>query len=184
MTRGNADFCFVSQAPEQTIDAAEALARRVEQGVVISLVGDLGAGKTQFVKGLGRGLGLDPVDITSPTFAIVNEYDGAAQRALVHMDFYRLESETALEAVGYLDLLALDAILAIEWADRFPEALPADRLEIRIERPVDTSRTNAEEGTPRILCARAYGAYSGVLLQAWREVLKRRGVETAPPGKG
>ena len=184
MTRANADYCFVSQTPEQTLDAAEDLARRVDSGVVISLVGDLGAGKTQFVKGLGRGLGLDPVDITSPTFALVNEYAGTTERALVHMDFYRLESETALEAVGYLDLLALDAILAIEWADRFPEALPADRLEIRIERPVDTSRTNAERGATRVLCARACGAYSGTLLQAWREALKRSGVETTAPDEG
>ncbi|MCP4039185.1 MAG: tRNA (adenosine(37)-N6)-threonylcarbamoyltransferase complex ATPase subunit type 1 TsaE [bacterium] len=177
VTNEDARFCFASRAPEQTAHAAELLAGAVSSPIVISLIGALVVGKTHFVKGLAHGLGLCADEITSPTFAIVNEYGRASGLALVHMDFYRLESEMALEEVGFLDLLSMDAVLAIEWADRFPEALPADRLEIEIERrvvaPLETEGPDAaqHEQTLRRLRARAWGPSSEALLQDWRKAL-------------
>jgi tRNA threonylcarbamoyladenosine biosynthesis protein TsaE len=136
VTSEDSRFFFRSLEPDQTRKAACALARVLPaEGLVLSLSGGLGVGKTQFVKGLAQGLGLDASSVTSPTFAIVNEYRAATGLPLIHMDFYRLESEMALEEVGFLDLLAQRAILAIEWGDRFPHALPADRIDCRIHRP-------------------------------------------------
>lgn len=101
-------------------------------GFVIGLTGPLGAGKTEWVKGLAAGLGVAPELVASPTFVIASEYPG--RRPLVHADFYRIESEGELEAAGFLDWLAPGRVVAIEWADRFPRALPADRVEVRLAR--------------------------------------------------
>lgn len=105
-------------------------------GFVIGLTGPLGAGKTEWVKGLAAGLGIEPDGVASPTFVIASEYAG--RRPLVHADFYRLESEGELEAAGFLDWLAPGQIVAIEWADRFPRALPADHIEVRLVRDTAT----------------------------------------------
>jgi tRNA threonylcarbamoyladenosine biosynthesis protein TsaE len=157
-----------------------------EAGIVVSLSGDLGAGKTHFVKGLAVGLGLAADLITSPTFAIVNEYPAALGPRLIHMDFYRLESEIALEEVGFLDLLALEAVLAIEWGNRFADALPVDRMEVQIDRltaglgsthAIDGSGNlaagpeAADEKSSREFCATAMGSKSLQVLQAWRVAL-------------
>jgi tRNA threonylcarbamoyladenosine biosynthesis protein TsaE len=167
-----------------------------ETGLVVSLTGDLGAGKTLFVKGLAAGLGLAADLVTSPTFAIVNEYPAVDGPRLIHMDFYRLESENALEEVGFLDLLAMDAVLAIEWGERFAHALPADRMEIQIDRPkhaIDPDRAiedacepseslaavfEIDEKSPRALCAAATGPISLRVLEAWKGVLLAEAGET------
>jgi tRNA threonylcarbamoyladenosine biosynthesis protein TsaE len=197
---------FVSRTPEQTERAGALLAAQTTQPTVVCLVGDLGVGKTHFVKGLAQGLELDPVQVTSPTFAIVNEYGGETGRGLVHMDFYRLESESALEEVGFLDLLALDAILAIEWGDRFQQALPPDHLVVRIAReragaaetspPTPFPATDAEpsastvpsptesketDSALRVFQVHATGPASGKLLDAWCEALDVAGL--APTGR-
>ena len=99
---------------------------------MVALVGPLGAGKTAFAKGLAEGLGLDPDQVASPTFVIASEYPRARGLRFAHVDLYRVESEAELESAGFRDLLAPDVLLAVEWADRFPAALPADRLEVRI----------------------------------------------------
>lgn len=185
-------FSFHSRAPEQTAQSARALARVLESligsepALVVSLIGELGAGKTHFVKGLADGLGLDPDLVTSPTFAIVNEYDSAAGPQLVHLDFYRLESEMALEEVGFLDLLALPAVLAIEWGDRFPRSLPPDHMQVEIERrampapetapPIPSAggaddRQETEEIPPRKFTVTAGGTRSRKALEAWRGAL-------------
>lgn len=112
-------------------------AREAEpEALVVALVGPLGAGKTEWVKGLAEGLGVDPRLVASPTFVIASEYPGREPgvRRLAHVDLYRLEGEAELEAAGFLDLLAPGTVVAVEWADRFPRALPADRVEVRIER--------------------------------------------------
>lgn len=100
--------------------------------LVVALIGPLGAGKTEWVKGLAEGLGVDPRLVASPSFVIASEYPG--RRRLAHVDLYRIESEAELEATGFLDLLHPGAVVAVEWADRFPAALPADRIEVRIGR--------------------------------------------------
>ena len=117
---------FRCRTPADTLIAGRAVAAGLRTGDVLALVGGLGAGKTQFVKGLAAGLGLDPDGVTSPTFTLLHEYRGAGARLpLFHSDFYRLERA---EEVGTLGLEELfdegDGVTAVEWADRFPEFLP------------------------------------------------------------
>lgn len=104
---------------------------RVDQTpLLIALVGDLGAGKTHFSKGLVRGFGSrDPV--TSPTFAIVNEYTGGV-KPVYHFDFYRIDSPFEIEALGWDEFLEQDGMIIVEWADKFPELLPGDTIWCRI----------------------------------------------------
>ena len=140
-----------------------------EQGpVVLALVGPLGAGKTAFVQGLAAGLGIESGLVASPTFVIASEYDGAALR-LAHVDLYRVESVGELEAAGFLDLLEPGVVVAVEWADRFPDALPADRLEVCLERP-----DAAADPQLRVLHAKGSGARSEALLADWRAALAAR----------
>jgi len=105
---------------------------------VLALVGPLGAGKTTFVQGLARGLDVPPDrHVASPTFALVNEHPGRVP--LVHADLYRIEDARELAELGLVD--AFDrAAVAIEWLDRFPDAAPADRLEIAIDFAPDDGR--------------------------------------------
>lgn len=111
-----------SESETQTagVDFCRALAGRP---AVLSLEGPLGAGKTCFVKGLAKGLGCNPADVASPTFALVHEYH-CGTRALAHLDLYRLDSPHELEALGLEDILAEHDITAIEWGDRFQPQLP------------------------------------------------------------
>jgi tRNA threonylcarbamoyladenosine biosynthesis protein TsaE len=99
------------------------LADHLLGGEVLSLEGLLGAGKTTFVKGLAEGLGCRADDVSSPTFTLVHEYPGG-RFPFVHLDLYRLESCEELAALGIDDLFAGTSIAAIEWGDKFPEALP------------------------------------------------------------
>ena len=157
---------FHSPSPEATRQAARCLAAAIdESGAVLCLRGPLGAGKTLFVKGLAEGLGVDPAGVTSPTFAIAAEYRFGADRRLIHADLYRLASAAELEAAGYLDWLEPGAVVAIEWADRLPDALPADRLDVTI------SRRDAGEGE-RSLDATATGPASSALLARWQQELR------------
>ena len=168
-----------SPGPEATAAAARALASCIgEEGLVLALVGPLGAGKTAFVKGLASGLGVDPARVASPTFVIASEYPARGRR-LAHVDLYRVDSEAELEAVGFLDLLEPGAIVAVEWADRFPGALPADRLELRIERPGD-----ATDPAARVLHASGSGPSSEAALGRWRQALGTLGVHGIADGDG
>jgi tRNA threonylcarbamoyladenosine biosynthesis protein TsaE len=106
---------------------------------VVALMGPLGAGKTVFVRGLAEGLGLDPGSVASPSFVIACEHEAAGAR-LVHADLYRVKSAGEAESAGWFDWLAPGIVLAVEWADRFPELLPDDRLEVRIERGTEDVR--------------------------------------------
>ena len=156
-----------SRSPEASRAAARALARSLdERGLLVALVGPLGAGKTVFAKGLAEGLGIDPVRVASPSFVIASEYEAASGARLAHVDLYRVESAEDLEATGFLDLLEPGALVAVEWADRFPEALPADRLELRLERPLGGSAD-----AQRVLSARGSGVVAASVLVRWREAL-------------
>lgn len=121
-----------SPDPESTHVLAALLGRSIgARGLAIGLVGPLGSGKTAFVKGLAEGLGLDPDRVSSPTFVLAQQYAlPEGPERLHHLDFYRLASEAELEAIGFLDLLGDGQVLAVEWLDRFPDALGPDRLEI------------------------------------------------------
>lgn len=117
-------FCGSEAA---TREAGRRLAGVLRGGEVLSLEGPLGAGKTTFVKGLAEGLGCRASEVSSPTFTLVHEYPGG-RFPVVHLDLYRLESSEELAALGFDDLLAGSTITAIEWGDKFPEALPPGAL--------------------------------------------------------
>ena len=118
---------------------AERLGRLLAAGDVLALIGPLGAGKTTFVQGLARGLEVAPErHVASPTFALVNEHPGRV--ALVHADLYRIEHERELAELGLVDAFDRAAVV-IEWLDRFPDAAPAERLEITIAFAADDART-------------------------------------------
>ena len=121
--------------PAETASAAEtvALGRRIAAhlapGDVLALAGDLGAGKTHLAKGVAQGLGLDPADVTSPTFAIVQEHgDGA----LLHLDLYRVESDDQAAGLGLAELLDGDAVALVEWPERAPDWLPPRTAWLRL----------------------------------------------------
>lgn len=119
-----------TQNEQQTEDAGRALAETLRGGEVITLRGDLGAGKTVFTRGLARGLGIAS-PILSPTFTIVREYTGRLK--LYHFDFYRLTEAEELGEIGFEEYMQSDAVVVIEWAELFPEVLPARRISVQIE---------------------------------------------------
>ncbi|MEN8181789.1 MAG: tRNA (adenosine(37)-N6)-threonylcarbamoyltransferase complex ATPase subunit type 1 TsaE [Myxococcota bacterium] len=150
-----------SRNPAETRAVARSLGAAVgAEGLLIALSGPLGAGKTVFVQGLAEGLGIDPRQVTSPTFVIAAHHQGP-RHSLVHADLYRVEHEAELEAAGWLDWLAPPGVVAVEWADRLPQALPAGRLEIRLSRPgaegVREIRFSATGDTAIRVLARALG---------------------------
>lgn len=121
---------LTAATPEQTATAGEALGRTLGPGDVVALYGELGAGKTCFVQGLVRGLGVT-TQATSPTFVLVNEYRG--RLPIHHVDAYRTASLTELVDLGLLDLFGGDGVTLLEWADRAEPLLPARAIRVRIE---------------------------------------------------
>ena len=114
-----------------TITAGRELGQTLAPGTSVLLYGELGAGKTAFVRGLAEGLGLDPGSVSSPTFTIVQEYRGASV-TLQHVDLYRLTPAEVAD-VALEDLAAADTILAIEWADRLPYMPASPIVDVRLE---------------------------------------------------
>ena len=113
----------------ETAAVGEALGRGLRRGDVILLYGELGAGKTAFVRGIARGLGADPEEVSSPTFTIVQEY-ASPSATLYHVDLYRLDP-AEVDDLGLEDLVSGDGIVAIEWAERWT-GRPDDVIEVRI----------------------------------------------------
>lgn len=133
------DRCVDSRSPEETRRLGEALGALLRGGDVVGVSGELGSGKTCLVQGMARGLGVESsVPVTSPTFTLVGEYPGRV--ALRHADFYRVESYARLDDAGFDDLVDASGVLVVEWPERFPEALPAERLDVRIELLDESSR--------------------------------------------
>ncbi|MCP4251266.1 MAG: tRNA (adenosine(37)-N6)-threonylcarbamoyltransferase complex ATPase subunit type 1 TsaE [bacterium] len=121
-----------TNSPEATRALGRRLGEALRGGEVIALIGPLGAGKTQLVKGIAAGNGAtDPSQVTSPTFTLVNEYPGRVD--LYHLDAYRLSGGAELAALGLDEMMRDDAAVVIEWADRAEEVLPTDRLTVRLE---------------------------------------------------
>ena len=138
---------YLSNSVEETEALGAELAGRLEPGDVVAFTGDLGAGKTAFVRGLTRGLGI-PDRVTSPTFTIVNEYEGG-RLPLFHFDMYRLGSADELYDIGWEDYLARGAVCAVEWSENVEDAFFGDEVRLTIEKLSDTARKiTIEEGTP------------------------------------
>lgn len=120
---------LVTSSEEATRDQAARLAPGLTPGTVLLLSGELGSGKTAFVRGIAEGLGLDPEEVTSPTFTLVHEYRGG-RLPLVHVDLYRLH-RADLDEIGLDQELAERGVLAVEWAERLTRSIPgAIRIEI------------------------------------------------------
>lgn len=122
---------FFTNSQHETEKLGENLARQLPDGAVVAMFGDLGAGKTAFVRGMAKGLGLE-CRVSSPTFTIVNEYIGA--RSLFHFDMYRLGSADELFDIGWEDYLSRGAICAVEWSENVREAFNGEELTVSIEK--------------------------------------------------
>lgn len=129
---------YVSHSVEETMGVGAQLAADAKPDDCIVLTGDLGAGKTHFTKGFAAALGVKE-DVTSPTFAIVEEYEGTKLR-LLHWDLYRLEEDWELEDVDWYGLTESGAVSLVEWGDKFPDALPDDYLHVDIRVADDGTR--------------------------------------------
>ena len=119
---------MVSESPEATWSVGEFVGKRLKAGMVLCLTGDSGAGKTLFTKGVAAGLGVKE-DVTSPSFTLMNLYDG--RLPVAHLDLYRLDDEGDLDEIGFYEYADEPVGVAIiEWADKFPEALPPHHLSV------------------------------------------------------
>ena len=123
---------YVTDSEEETQQLGERLAARLTPGAVIAFTGDLGAGKTAFTRGLARGLGIRE-RVTSPTFTIVNEYEGG-RLPLFHFDMYRLGSSEELYDIGWEDYLARGGVCAVEWSENIDDALEHGAIRVDIRR--------------------------------------------------
>ena len=134
---------FISHSQLETEEVGRKLAEKLPGGSVVAMYGDLGAGKTAFVRGMARGMGLS-CRVSSPTFTIVNEYLG--QRELIHFDMYRLSSADELFDIGWEDYLSRNAVCAVEWSENVQDAFFGDEIVVRIEKLNDTDRKILIEG--------------------------------------
>ncbi len=123
---------FVTECEQETEALGERLAGRLEPGAVVAFTGDLGAGKTAFTRGLARGLGISG-RVTSPTFTVVNEYEGG-RLPLFHFDMYRLGSSDELFGIGWEDYLARGGVCAVEWSENVSDALEEGTIFVEIRR--------------------------------------------------
>ena len=134
---------YMTNAPEETEALGEELGKLLRSGTVLAYLGDLGAGKTAFTRGLARGLGCRET-VTSPTYTIVNEYLGG-RLPLFHFDMYRLTSSDDLWDIGWEDYLDRQGVCAVEWSENVPEAM-AGALTVRIEKLGDSVRRITIDG--------------------------------------
>lgn len=134
---------MISHSPEATRAFACSIARKLKPGAVLALVGELGSGKTCFVQGLALGLRVVADEyVRSPTFTLIAEYRG--RMPLYHIDLYRVERRGEVEDLGLEEYVDGRGVTAIEWADRFPEVIPARALRVRF--------TTVDETTREIVC--------------------------------
>jgi tRNA threonylcarbamoyladenosine biosynthesis protein TsaE len=130
----------------ETEALGRALARIAEPGLVVGLIGDLGAGKTRLVRAIAEALGVDPAAIASPTFVLIHEYGG--RLPIYHFDAYRLASPDDFDALGAPEYFAAGGICLVEWADLVLDRLPADAWRVRLASTGPTSRSVSIEGPP------------------------------------
>lgn len=158
-----------SASPDQTYELGRKLGALLAAGDVVGLLGDLGAGKTLFTRGVGVGMGADPrYRVASPTFTLINEHPitasdsgadaGPRPNKLIHVDLYRLDDLDEMFEIGLFDYLGGDGACLVEWFERLAGEEPAERLELRLEATGDESRR---------IVARAFGERHQRLLEAW-----------------
>ena len=126
---------YESESVEQTIRLGEVFAKQLKSGDVVLLKGEMGAGKTAFVKGVAKGLGITEV-VTSPTYAYMNDYDGK----LFHYDCYRLRNGEDAEGLGLTDYFYQGGICVIEWSENIKSVLPNNTITVKIEKVAENSR--------------------------------------------
>ena len=129
---------FETHSEEETIELGRTIAKELPRKAVVLLIGNLGAGKTTLAKGILSGLGAaEPEDVTSPTFTLVHEYGGGCA---YHVDLYRLDTAQQVATLGLDEILDRDALVLIEWGERFPDLFPARRIEIRLLSVTESKR--------------------------------------------
>ena len=129
-----------THSAEETLELGRAIAAELPSKAVVLLIGDLGAGKTTLTQGIVEGLGAAARDeVASPTFTLIHEY---GPPRVYHIDLYRLDTEAEVATLGLDELFERDAVVLIEWGERFPRLMPRDRVEIRLEylKEADDSR--------------------------------------------
>ena len=135
---------FISHSPAETEEFAERLACSLDGGEIIAFKGSMGMGKTCFTRGLARGLGFTG-QVTSPTFALVNEYVGG-RLPLYHFDMFRIESWEDLYSCGFFDYMEMGGVIAAEWSENIEGALSGDVIFVTIEKTDENSRKITVEG--------------------------------------
>ena len=138
---------FITRSPAETEAVGQALGKALTPGTVIAYLGDLGAGKTAFTRGLARGLGCTDM-VTSPTYTIVNEYL-SGRMPLFHFDMYRLRSADDLFDIGWDDYLERGGVCAVEWSENVREAME-DAVTVRLDKLSEDSRKITIEGGDRL----------------------------------
>lgn len=154
-----------TSSSDETTVLGHALATALRPGDVVALTGDLGAGKTQLVKGVAEGLGVREA-VTSPTFSILGVHPGT-RLTLNHFDLYRLDLESELEDIDFWGVMESGGATLVEWGDRFPEALPSDHLSVVVTFVSDTAR--------RFGLVPA-GPRSAALAREWATAARERGL--------
>lgn len=128
---------FHTESAEDTVALGERLAAELPAKAVVLLIGNLGAGKTTLAKGLVKGLGAaQPDEVSSPTFTLIHEYSPS----VYHIDLYRLDRPNQVATLGLEEIFERNAVVLIEWGERFPELMPEDRIEIRLRAMSENSR--------------------------------------------
>ena len=121
----------VTHSAEETIELGRKIAHELPKKAVVLLIGNLGAGKTTLAKGILSGLGAAaPDEVTSPTFTLIHEYD---RGRVYHVDLYRLDTRQQVATLGLDEILDREAVVLVEWGERFPDLFPAGRVEIRLQ---------------------------------------------------
>lgn len=139
--------CMVrTRSEEETIELGRRIAKRLPRPAVVLLVGELGSGKTTLAKGIIQGLGAAlPEEVSSPTYTLIHEFGNSVR--VYHIDLYRIDTPGEALALGLDDLLNSDAVLLVEWGERFPELWPEDRFEIRLRWVEEDTRELEIPGT-------------------------------------
>lgn len=126
----------ITNSAEETIEIGKSFAEKLNKGTVVLLSGEMGAGKTVFVKGMAQGLGIKSL-ITSPTYAYMNDYDGI----LYHYDCYRLTSGEDAESLGLTDYFYAGGICVVEWSENIADVIPNGAIRVTIEKTGETQRS-------------------------------------------